>query len=123
MFVKMEDRGSVPWVLVCPEQEIQPLEVIFSSNDFFGFDCNKVCSTTKMLSGWNPLLAGLVDLQGADVGFQISQDLSHMEESFDLIFSVDFVKSLAKQMDKLHFEAILKANLHVQLVEKEWVDN
>ncbi|CAI0452009.1 unnamed protein product, partial [Linum tenue] len=82
----------------------------------------EVCSTTKMLSGWNPLLAGLVDLQGADVGFQISQDLSHMEESFDLIFSVDFVKSLAKQMDKLHFEAILKANLHVQLVEKEWVD-
>ncbi|CAL1400720.1 unnamed protein product [Linum trigynum] len=186
IFVKMEDRGSVPLVLVCPEQEIQPLKVLFSSNDFFGFDCNKVwfleeeklpvvtsstdenswnkilmkspwemlkspvgtggviqllsshnisntlsemgvkyievCSTTKMFGGWNPLLLGLVDLQGADVGFQISQDLSHVEESFDLIFSVDFVKSLAKQMDKLHFEAILKAYSHVQLVEKEWVD-
>ncbi|CAN0853760.1 hypothetical protein LINGRAHAP2_LOCUS5727 [Linum grandiflorum] len=185
-FVKMEDRGSIPLVLVCPEKEIVPLKELFTKNDFFAFDCNKVwfleeeklpvvtnsadengrneilmksaweilkapvgsggvlhslsshnisntlsemgvkyievCSTSKMSGIWTPMFPGLVDTQGAEIGIQISQDLTRLEESFDIVFSVEFAKSLAKQMDKLHFEAIPKASSHVRLVEKEWVD-
>ncbi|CAN1283300.1 Ribosome maturation factor RimM [Linum perenne] len=121
-FVKLEDRGSIPLVLVCPEQQIEPLKELFTGNDFFAFDCDKVCSTSNMSGIWTPTFPGLVDIQGADVGVQISQDLTQLEETFDIVFSVEFAKSLAKQMDKLCFEAIPKANTHVRLVDKEWVD-
>ncbi|CAN1847210.1 Ribosome maturation factor RimM [Linum perenne] len=185
-FVKLEDRGSIPLVLVCPEQQIEPLKELFTGNDFFAFDCDKVwfleeeklpvvtsssdencrneilmkspweilkapvgsggviqslsshnisdalsemgvkyievCSTSSMSGIWTPTFPGLVDIQGADVGVQISQDLTQLEETFDIVFSVEFAKSLANQMDKLCFEAIPKANTHIRLVEKEWVD-
>jgi 16S rRNA processing protein RimM len=40
--VKMEDRGSVPLVLVCPAHEISLVESMFSDNEHFGFDSEKV---------------------------------------------------------------------------------
>eukprot|EP00257_Ricinus_communis_P016691 XP_015574939.1 uncharacterized protein LOC8284029 [Ricinus communis] len=41
-FLKMEDRAFVPLVLVCPMQEIRSLKKLFSDNDYFGFDTDKV---------------------------------------------------------------------------------
>jgi hypothetical protein len=39
---QIEDRVSVPLILVCPAQEIQSLQKLFSNNDYFAFDSNKV---------------------------------------------------------------------------------
>ncbi|KAM1592711.1 hypothetical protein EV2_037600 [Malus domestica] len=41
-FVKMEDRVSVPLVLVCSAQTVQSLRMHFSENDYFGFVPEKV---------------------------------------------------------------------------------
>ncbi|KAJ6751695.1 hypothetical protein OIU85_002151 [Salix viminalis] len=41
-FVKIEDRASVPLILVCPAQETQSLQKLFSNNDYFAFDSDKV---------------------------------------------------------------------------------
>ncbi|KDP21196.1 hypothetical protein JCGZ_21667 [Jatropha curcas] len=40
--LKMEDRASMPLVLICPAQEIESLKGLFSHNDWFGFDTAKV---------------------------------------------------------------------------------
>lgn len=41
-FLKMEDRTLVPLVLVCPTQELQSLQKLFSDYEYFGFDTTKV---------------------------------------------------------------------------------
>ncbi|KAJ6775896.1 16S RRNA PROCESSING PROTEIN RIMM FAMILY [Salix koriyanagi] len=42
-FVKIEDRASVPLILVCPAQETQSLQKLFSNNDYFAFRENSSC--------------------------------------------------------------------------------
>ncbi|XP_028755798.1 uncharacterized protein LOC114715170 [Neltuma alba] len=41
-FVKVEDRASVPLILVCSTQEIVSLRKLFSRNNYFAFDSKKV---------------------------------------------------------------------------------
>lgn len=48
--------------------------------------------------------------------------MDNSEENFHMIFSMDFMKQLTKELDKLHFHAIPKLNSHVQKVDKELVD-
>lgn len=39
-----------------------------------------------------------------------------------MIFSMDFVKKLTKDLDKLHLQAIEKPNAHICMVDKDWID-
>ncbi|XP_008225377.1 PREDICTED: uncharacterized protein LOC103325031 [Prunus mume] len=185
-FIKMENRASVPLVLVCSAQEIQPLRMHFSENDYFGFVPEKVwfleeeklpvvsnsveaekkhkilmkspweilqspvgsggifsllssnnipeslgemgveyievCSTNPGYAGANPVLLGFVNSWKSDVGIQIFKGRKDFDEGFDIIFSTSFMKKLSKQINKLQFYATPKQNLHVELVDKEWVD-
>ncbi|XP_022715665.1 uncharacterized protein LOC111274909 isoform X2 [Durio zibethinus] len=41
-FVKVENRLFVPLVLICPADEINSMEKLFASNNYFGFDPEKV---------------------------------------------------------------------------------
>ncbi|KAI9127207.1 hypothetical protein K1719_001766 [Acacia pycnantha] len=41
-FMKVEDRASVPLILICSAQEIVSLRNMFSTNDYFAFDSEKV---------------------------------------------------------------------------------
>ncbi|GAV79576.1 RimM domain-containing protein/PRC domain-containing protein [Cephalotus follicularis] len=41
-FIKIEDRVTVPLILVCPAHEVQNFERLFSDNEHFGFDSEKV---------------------------------------------------------------------------------
>lgn len=73
------------------------------------------------MAGGNSLLLGLINSREAKIGIQISPKITDSEENFDLIFSMDFVKKLTKQSNKLQFDAIPKAHSFVEKVDKEWV--
>ncbi|KAF2282808.1 hypothetical protein GH714_043099 [Hevea brasiliensis] len=184
-FLKMEDRGCVPLLLVCPVQEIQSVTRLFSNNGYFGFDTNRVSFNVElrlpivsspeeeqtrhkilMKSSWeilqspigsggvisllsshnfpenlsqvgveyievcsvnqnyvlgNASLVGFVHSCGAEIGIQF-EDTESSEESFDIIFSIRFMKKLMQQMDKLQFFPILRPNSHVKMVDKKWID-
>ncbi|XP_059439372.1 uncharacterized protein LOC132171970 [Corylus avellana] len=185
-FVKIEDHASVPLILVSSARGIQSLRKLFSDNDYFGFESQKVwfleeeklpvvsssleeqnrhkilmkspweilqspvgsggvisllslhnipdnlseigveyievCSTSQRYTGMNSLLLGFVNSREADLGIQISKDAEDLEGSFDMIFSMNFMKKLTRRTDKLQFIAIPKPNSHVEKVDKEWVD-
>ncbi|KAL9366927.1 hypothetical protein Peur_038126 [Populus x canadensis] len=182
----IEDRVSVPLILVCPAQEIQSLQKLFSNNDYFAFDSNKVwfleeekipvvssseeegkrhkimmkspweilqspvgsggvisllssvnipenlskmgveyieiCSSSQNCVTGSPLLLGFVESRKAEIGIKIVEDTKDLEESFDMIFSLNFMRLLVQQIHKLQFYAIPKPNLHVEMVGKEWID-
>jgi hypothetical protein len=82
----------------------------------------QVCSTSQRYTGMNSLLLGFVNSREADLGIQISKDAEDFEESFDMIFSMNFMKKLTRRIDKLQFIATPKPNSHVEKVDKEWVD-
>ncbi|PSS02963.1 Ribosome maturation factor RimM like [Actinidia chinensis var. chinensis] len=184
-FFKIEDRASVPLILVCPAHEIHSLENSFTNHNHFGFDSEKVWfleeeklpvisnsleEQTKhkilMKSPWEILqtpvgsggvfsllssgnileklsemgieyievcgvnlrhvggytLLGLVSSCAANIGIQIGKDMNDLEDNFDVVFSMKFMKHLTKQTNKLGFHAIPKPNPHVEKVDKEWVD-
>ncbi|XVE51543.1 hypothetical protein DITRI_Ditri02bG0050400 [Diplodiscus trichospermus] len=183
-FVKVENRLSVPLVLICPADEINSMEKLFSSNSYFGFDPEKVwflkeerlpvvCSLLEqnrhkilMKSPWeivqspvgsggvisllssnniaenlaqtgveyiqvcqgekyiggSSLLLGFVNTKEVDIGIQICEDTEDLEDGFGMIFSMDLMKKLTRQINKLQFYAIAKPNSHVKLVDKKWVN-
>ncbi|MCD7461432.1 hypothetical protein HAX54_046121 [Datura stramonium] len=183
--LKMEDRPSVPLLLVCPAESVEYLKQLFIDRDYFSFDSEKVWFLEEeklpvvsvsqeeenkhkilMKSPWEILQrpagsAGIVTLlssqkllehlhvmgveyiqvcsgnqefingemllgftksREANAGIQVFRDAGYVEEHFNMVFSIDFAKNLTKKIDKLQFEAILKPNQHVEMVEKEWVD-
>lgn len=78
------------------------------------------CAEHKFIGG--PLLLGFMNSRDADVGIQIFNHKTNGTENFPMIFSIDFMKKLADQINRLQFHAVAKANAHVELVDKEWVD-
>lgn len=70
----------------------------------------------------NTLLLGRIASCGANLGIQLHKGNDDFEKSFDLIFSLNFMKKLANQIDKTQFYAIPKSNPHVEKVDKEWVN-
>ncbi|XP_030462071.2 uncharacterized protein LOC115682068 [Syzygium oleosum] len=183
--VKEEDRASMPLLMICPAGEILSFQKLFSENDYFGFDSEKVwflkeqmlpvvgcpdeqkrhkilmkspwemlqspigsggilslissesiadnlgkigveyiqiCSTNRQFLDTRTLLLGYVHSREADVGIQVVEDKLFSEESPDIIFSMDFLKKLMTETNKLQFDAAVKPNAHVELVDKEWVD-
>ncbi|GMY31737.1 ribosome maturation factor rimm, partial [Fagus crenata] len=101
---------------------IQSLRDLFSDNEYFAFDSQKICSTSQKYVGANSLLLGFVNSHKADIGIQISKDVENFDEDFDMIFSMNFMKKLMKWINKLEFFVIPKPNSHVEKVDKEWVD-
>lgn len=81
----------------------------------------QVCSgNQEFING--EMLLGFTKSREANVGIQVFRDAGYSEEHFNIVFSINFAKKLTKKIDKLHFDAILKPNQHVEMVEKEWVD-
>ncbi|XP_019461426.1 PREDICTED: uncharacterized protein LOC109360772 [Lupinus angustifolius] len=184
-FVKDKDREVVPLILVSSAQQIESLRKLFTNNNHFAFDSEKIwfleeeklpvvsslpegqnkykilmkspweilqtpvgsggfislfskhsiadnlinlgveyveiCCPSERIAGGNSLLLGLVDSRKADVGIQISPSMADPEKIFDIIFSMDFLKKLLKQSNKLQFDAIPKANSFVEKNDKDWV--
>nr|AFK38753.1 unknown [Lotus japonicus] len=183
--VKVKDRASVPLILVSSAQQIQSLRNLFTNNNHFEFDSEKVwfleeeklpvvssllegqnkykilmkspweilespvgsgglislfskhgiaddlmnmgveyielCCPNERISGGNSLLLGLVSSRTAKIGIQISPTIADLDENFDMILSMDFVKKLTKQSNKLQFDATPKTNSYVEKVDKDWV--
>ncbi|MBA0779163.1 hypothetical protein Gotri_003439, partial [Gossypium trilobum] len=183
-FVKAEYRSSMPLVLISPADEIISMKKLFSSNNYFGFDPEKVwfleeerlpvvcslleqnrhkilmkspweilqspvgsggvisllssdnivenlaqngveyiqvCNGERYISRSSPLLLGLVNEKEAEIGIQIFEHSEDVEEGFSMVFSIDTMKKLTRQIHKFQFYAIAKPNSHVELVEKKWV--
>lgn len=87
-----------------------------------GMEYIEICSSSHRSAGMNPLLLGYIASCSANIGIQLHKGNSDFEKSFDLIFSMNFIKKLTKQMDKPQFYAIPKSNAHVEKVDKEWVE-
>lgn len=81
----------------------------------------QVCSVGQRFIGGDTLL-GLVSSCKANIGIQICKDIDGLEDNFDVVFSMTFMKHLTKNMNKLPFDAIPKSYPHVEKVDKEWVD-
>lgn len=64
----------------------------------------------------NPMLVGFVSTKGGEIGIQVTEEFKDME----MIFTLKFLKRLK---GKIEFEAVMKMNSHVQMVEKEWVES
>ncbi|XP_052202815.1 uncharacterized protein LOC127808346 isoform X2 [Diospyros lotus] len=184
-FLNIEDRASVPLILVCPANDIQSLQNTFASHNHFTFDSKKVWFLEEeklpvvtnspeeqnkhkilMKSPWEILqrpvgsggvisllssdnildnlsnmgvdyievcaasrrsvaghaLLGLVSSCQANAGIRISEDTNHLDDDFDMVFSIQFMKHLTKQINELQFHAIPERHPHVEKVGKEWVD-
>lgn len=67
-------------------------------------------------------LAGVVHARGAEVGIRYFKNRDNKEENFHMVFSMDFMKKLTKNLDNLYLQAIEKPNAHTCMVDKEWVD-
>ncbi|TYG97489.1 hypothetical protein ES288_A10G043100v1 [Gossypium darwinii] len=183
-FVKAEYRSSMPLVLISLADEIISMKKLFSSNNYFGFDPEKVwfleeerlpvvsslleqnrhkilmkspweilqspvgsggviillssdnimenlaqngikyiqvCNGERYISRSSPLLLELVNEKESEIGIQIFEHSEDVEEGFGMVFSIDTMKKLTRQIHKLQFYAIAKPNSHVELVEKKWV--
>ncbi|GKU94273.1 hypothetical protein SLEP1_g7792 [Rubroshorea leprosula] len=87
-----------------------------------GLEYIQICSIKNRYIGRSSLLLGFAHSQKADVGVQIPQDTTDLEESFGMVFSMNFMKKLARQINKLQFYAIPTLSSHVEMVDKKWVD-
>ncbi|XP_065878982.1 uncharacterized protein [Euphorbia lathyris] len=87
-----------------------------------GVEYIEVCSLEKNGYLGNAPLLGYVNSCKADIGVHILEDVKDSEESFNMIFSTDFMMSLTEKIDKLEFRAISKPNSYVKMADKEWVD-
>ncbi|KAL5772054.1 hypothetical protein ACOSP7_011662 [Xanthoceras sorbifolium] len=117
-----------PWeILQTPVGSAGVISLLSSNNilenlNELGAEYIEICSTSERHIDWYPVLLGFVNSCGADIGIQISEDRKNLEENFNIIFSMNFMKKLTKQINKLEFYGIKKSNSHVEKVDKEWID-
>lgn len=64
------------------------------------------------------MLVGFVSAKGGEIGVQVTEE-SEVKNS-EMILTLKFLKRLK---GKIEFEAVMKMNSHVQMVEKEWVES
>ncbi|XP_019229630.1 PREDICTED: uncharacterized protein LOC109210634 isoform X2 [Nicotiana attenuata] len=86
-----------------------------------GVEYIQVCSENQECINGEMLL-GFTSSREANAGIQVFRDAGYSEERFNMVFSIDFAKKLTKKIDKLQFEAILKPNQYVEMVDRDWVD-
>lgn len=67
-------------------------------------------------------LVGLVDSSEAHVGIKTFGGMNDVENDFYMVFSMTFLTQLTKHVNELLFDAVLRSNRHVEMVDKEWVD-
>lgn len=68
----MEDRASVPLILVCSAHGIQSLRELFSDNEYFAFDSQKVSIYSHMKNtsfDWDVLLKEWIKLYIQSITF------------------------------------------------------
>lgn len=95
---------------------------VFSSDlNLLNF-CEQIMSASQRHAGLNPLLLGFVESNKADIGVEFHRHSNEFEEDYNMIFSMDFLKKLTNQKEKLHFQATPKQSSHVELAGEEWVD-
>nr|GEY37683.1 protein unc-13 homolog isoform X1 [Tanacetum cinerariifolium] len=74
----------------------------------------------KYVGGGN--LLGLVESSEAYVGIKTFDDINVIDDDFYMVFSMYFATQLTKRINGLLFDAVLRPNDYVELVDKEWVD-
>ncbi|GAB4831560.1 hypothetical protein Ancab_005572 [Ancistrocladus abbreviatus] len=87
-----------------------------------GVEYVELCSIDQLSLCGNPIFLGFIDSWYADIGIHVLKNPVSHEDNFHMIFSMKLMKKMIQQIGKLHFEAILKPNPHVEKVDKEWVD-
>ncbi|XP_027770621.1 uncharacterized protein LOC107010044 isoform X2 [Solanum pennellii] len=124
---KLKILMKSPWeILQRPAGSTGIVTVLSSQNllehlHVMGVEYIQVCSgNQEFING--EMLLGFTKSREANAGIQVFRDVGYLEEHFNIVFSIDFARKLTKKIDKLVFEAILKPNQYVQMVEKVWVD-
>ena len=74
----------------------------------------------KYVGGEN--LLGLVESSEAHVGIKTFDGINGIDDDFYMVFSMNFATQLTKRINGLLFDAVLRPNDYVELVDKEWVD-
>ncbi|KAK6932260.1 RimM, N-terminal [Dillenia turbinata] len=87
-----------------------------------GVDYVQICSINQKYIACDSPLLGFVNSCKADVGIQFFRNEKALEENVNAIFSLKFMKTLSKQINKLQFYAMAKAHSHVEYVDKGWID-
>ncbi|XP_044461479.1 uncharacterized protein LOC123192863 isoform X2 [Mangifera indica] len=87
-----------------------------------GVEYIEICSASGRYVGGSSMFLGFVNSCKADIGIQISEYSKLADDSFHLIFSMNFLRKLMKQTSKLQFQAMPETNSHVEKVDKEWID-
>lgn len=64
------------------------------------------------------MLVGFVSTKGGEIGIQVTEESE--VKNMEMTFTLKFLKRLK---GKIEFEAVMKMNSHVQMVEKEWVES
>ncbi|KAI3921861.1 hypothetical protein MKX01_005550 [Papaver californicum] len=88
-----------------------------------GVEYVQVCSLSRASAIVDPLFIGFADSCGADTGIKTKTDNNSkdLNEDFNLIFSVRFLKKITGQMNNLQFYKVETQNSHVQMVHDEWI--
>ncbi|KAI3938025.1 hypothetical protein MKW98_018581 [Papaver atlanticum] len=87
-----------------------------------GVEYVQVCSLSRASAIVDPLFIGFTDSGGADTGIKTDDNSKDLNEDFNLIFSVRFLKKITGQMNNLQFYKVETQNSHVQMVDDEWID-
>ncbi|RID60467.1 hypothetical protein BRARA_F03621 [Brassica rapa] len=66
----------------------------------------------------NQMLVGFVSAKAGEIGIQVTEESEF--KNMEMTFTLKFLKRLK---GKIEFEAVMKMNSHVQMVEKEWVES
>ncbi|XP_021904828.1 uncharacterized protein LOC110819823 [Carica papaya] len=86
-----------------------------------GVEYIQIFNANTRYVGNNSVLLGFVDSQEVEIGIQIYKDAEDMEESYNMIFHMNTLKKLTKQLDKLRFYPVPKLNSYVEKAGKDWI--
>nr|GEY89386.1 16S rRNA processing protein RimM [Tanacetum cinerariifolium] len=86
-----------------------------------GVEYIEVSSVEQKYVGGENLL-GLVESSETYVGIKTFDDINGIDDDFYMVFSMNFATQLTKRINGLLFDAVLRPNDYVELVDKEWVD-
>ncbi|PWA87529.1 16S rRNA processing protein RimM [Artemisia annua] len=94
---------------------------ILGSLATMGVEYIEISSVDQKYVGGENLL-GLVESSEAPVGIKTFDGMDGIDDDFYLVFSMNFATQLTKRINGLLFDAVLRPNDYVELVDKEWVD-
>ncbi|KAL5975372.1 hypothetical protein ACLOJK_019694 [Asimina triloba] len=89
--------------------------------DIFGCLFSQVCSLQQRSAVRHLPSFGFIESRNADIGVKIV-DNKLDDSSFDIIFSMRFLKEVTKDIGKLEFHTVPVCRSHIERVEKKWVE-